>query len=362
VNARGTLVLTFVAGLVMIIAAVGTRRLLTLTVALIGLLGALVLPISAPDTWIEPAALSVAFAIAGLGVVVLTGWAGELFLAPLAITGLAAYATAWFAGDQGQPAVIAVTYALALALILGAIAGAICAVQRSGAVVAVIGIGVAAVLSDAVFRSHAIGGVRHLSPALAHPLRMGGYEVEADVMLYYALLLLLIIGVLTVLVLRESRLAAALRASRSGVQRAEVRGVDVTAGRFAAHMIAAALGGVAGCCIALDLGRVAPDQFSPLRSLVLVGSVLLFGRSRVIAGLLAGVVVGAVPEVMARYHPLARYNVADVDLAVGALLLVAAVAGELLRGARARGLLQRLPLRVPRRGRRDSTAAVTDAH
>src|SRR5258707_304671 len=125
----------------MIVAAVGTRRLLTLTVALCGLLGALVLPISAPDTWVEPAALSVAF-------------------------------------------------------------------------------------------------------------------------------------VLSVLLLRESRPAASLRASRSGAERAEVRGVDVTAGRFAAHLIAAVLGGVAGCGVALDIGRVAPEQFSPLRSLLLVGSVL----------------------------------------------------------------------------------------
>lgn len=361
-NTRSTLVLTFVAGLVMIVAAVGTRRLLTLTFALLGLLGTVLLPISAPQSWIEPGALSIAFGIAALGVVVLTGWAGELFLAPLAITGLAAYATAWFAGDQGQPAVIAVIYALALALILGAIAGAICAVQRSGAVVAIVGIGVAAVLSDAVFRSHAIGGVRHLSPALSRPLQTHGYEVDADVVLYYALLLVLVLAVLTVLVLRESRLVAMLQASRSGVERAEVRGVDVTSGRFAAYLIAALLGGVGGCCIALDIGRVTPEQFSPLRSLALVGSVLLFGRGRVAAGLLAGVIVGAIPELMTRYHPLARYDVADVDLAVGALLLVGAVAGEMLRRARGRGALERLPLRVPRRGRRDSTAAVTDAH
>jgi ABC-type branched-subunit amino acid transport system permease subunit len=141
VNARSTLVLTCVAGRVMIIAAAVAPRLLTLTVALIGLLGALLLPMSAPRSWIEPGALSIAFSIATLGVVVLPGWAGELLLAPLGITGLAAYATARFADDQGQPTVIAVTYALALALSLGALAGAICEVQRSDAVVPVIGIG-----------------------------------------------------------------------------------------------------------------------------------------------------------------------------------------------------------------------------
>src|SRR5258708_14623113 len=130
------MLITFAAGLVMIVAAVGTRRLLALTLALVGLLGALSLPLTPAGNWLEPSALSIAFAIAALGVVVLTGWAGELFLAPLATTGVAAYATAWFAGDQGQPLVIAVTYALALAVILGAVAGLGCAAQRSGAGVA----------------------------------------------------------------------------------------------------------------------------------------------------------------------------------------------------------------------------------
>jgi branched-chain amino acid transport system permease protein len=351
------LVLAFVAGLVMIIAAVGTRRMLTLTVTLCGLLAALLLPISAPDTWIGPGSLSIAFAIAALGVVVLTGWAGELFLAPLAITGLAAYACAWFAGDQGQPAVIAVTYALALALILGAIVGAICAVQRRGAVVAIVSLGVAAVLSDAVFRSHVIGGVRRLSPALTHPLRMGQYEVEANVVLYYGLLLVLVFCVLAVLVLRESRLAAMLRASRSDAGRAEVRGVDVTAGRFAAHLIAALLAGLAGCCFALDVGRVAPERFSPLASQLLVGTVLLVGRGRVVAGLVAGVVVGAVPEAISRYHRPSGVNPAAVDLVVGGLLLMVVVAAELLRSAHDRGLLRRLPVPRPRRARGDAAAA-----
>jgi hypothetical protein len=46
---------------------------------------------------------------------------------------------------------------------------------------------------------------------------------------------------------------------------------------------------------------------------------------------------------------------------VGGLLLVVVVSGELLRGARARGLLRRLRGRVPGRRRRDpaATAALT---
>jgi branched-chain amino acid transport system permease protein len=351
VNTRGTLVLTFAAGLVMIIAAVGTRRLLTLTLALAGLLAALSLPLTPAGGWLEPAALSIAFAIAALGVVVLSGWAGELFLAPLAITGVAAYATAWFAGDQGQPLVIAVTYALALAVILGAVAGLVCAVQRSGAVVAVVSLGIAAVLDAAVFRSHVIGGTRRLTPPLSQPLRMGGYEVDADVVLYYALLLVLVICVLLVLVLRDSRFALMLRATRSGAGPSGARGVDVTATRFAAYMIAAVLAGVAGCLLAADTGRVDPQRFSPLQSLLLVGLVLLLGRGRILAALAAGTVVGAVPELMSRYHPVAGYRAADLDLAVGALLLVAVVGGELLRGSRARAWPERLALRRPGRGR-----------
>jgi ABC-type branched-subunit amino acid transport system permease subunit len=294
---------------------------------------------------LEPAAVGIALAIAALGVVVVDGWGGQLFLAPLATTGLAAYATAWFAGDQGQPLVIAVTYALALALILGALVGAVCAVQRRGEVVAVVSLGVAAVLDAAVFRSHAIGGTRRLTPAVSQPLRMGGYQVEAGVVLYYGLLLLLVVCVLAVLVLRESRFATLLRAAAAGENPAEVRGIDVTATRFAAYLIAAVLGALAGCALALYSGRVGPESFSVARSLLLVGLVLLLGRGRVVAALAAGAAAGALPEVMARYRPLAGYRPAHLDLAVGALLLATVVGGELLGGPRARALLERQPLR-----------------
>jgi ABC-type branched-subunit amino acid transport system permease subunit len=335
VTTRSTLVLTFVAGLVMIVAAVGTRRLLTLTLALVALLVALSLPLTPVGNWLEPAALSIVFSIAALGVVVVDGWAGQLFLAPLALTGLGAYATAWFAGDQGQPLVIAITYAMALVVILGVVIGLACAVQRSGAAVAIVSLGLAGVLDAAVFHSHAIGGTRRLTPAVSHPLRMGSYQVDADVVLYYVLLLLLVICFLSVLVLRESRLRALLHASRTQTEAAVagVRGVDVTATRFVAYLIASVLAGVAGCALAIDTGRVTPQGFAPLDSLLLVGLVLVLGRGRVTSAIPAGVVAGAVPELMSRYHPIAGYRPADLDLAVGALLLVVLVGRELLKGS-----------------------------
>ncbi len=340
----------------MIVAAVGTRRLLLLTVALVGVLGSVALPLTPAGDWLEPSSLSIGYAIAALGVAVVTGWAGEVFLAPLAITGLAAYATAWFAGDQGQPMVIAVTYALALALIAGALLGALCATRRNNAIVAIVSYGAAAVLDAAVFRSHAIGGVRRLTPPVSAPVRMGGYEVDADVVLYYAILVVLGICLLALLVLQDSRLARMLRAARVRAGGAEVRGVDVAATRFAAHLIAALLFGIAGCCLAADTGRVAPGSFSPLQSLLLVGLVLI-GSGRVLAALAAGVVAGAVPDLMSRYHPIRGYVPEDLDLAVGGLLLLGVVGAELLRGSAARAWLERRVPRWRRRGSRDPGAS-----
>jgi ABC-type branched-subunit amino acid transport system permease subunit len=180
---------------------------------------------------------------------------------------------------------------------------------------------------------------------------MGGYEVNADVVLYYALLLVLVACVLSVLVLRDSRFHTMLRAARWRA-RAEIRGVDVTATRFVAHLVAATLAGVAGCSLALDTGRVTPERFSPLNSLLLVGLVLLLGRGRVVAALAAGAVAGALPELMARHRPLAGYRPEHLEFAVGTLLLVLVVGRELL-GSRAAGRLQRSPLRGGGRGRRD---------
>jgi ABC-type branched-subunit amino acid transport system permease subunit len=99
-------------------------------------------------------------------------------------------------------------------------------------------------------------------------------------------------------------------------------------------------------------GRVTPERFSPLNSLLLVGLVLLLGRGRVVAALAAGAVAGAVPELMSRLHPLAGYRPEHLELTVGTLLLVLVVGRELL-GSRAGGWFQRSPLRSAGRGRRD---------
>jgi ABC-type branched-subunit amino acid transport system permease subunit len=339
VSTWSTLVLTFVAGLVMLVAAVGTRRLVTLALALAALLGAVALPLTPAGSWLEPAALSIALAIAALGVVVVDGWAGQAFLAPVALAGLAAYATAWFAGDQGQPLVIAVTYAMALVILTGTFVGLVCAVQRSGATVAIVSLGVAAVLDAAVFRSHALGGTRRLTPPLSRPLVMGGYLVDASVILYYALLLLLVACLLTVLVLRDTHLHALLHAG-SHASGAEVRGVGVTGARLAAHVVAAALAGVAGCALAVDMGRVTPATFPPRQSLLLVGLVLLLGRSRPPAAIAAGILAGAGTEVISRYHPGGIARAEDLDLAAGGLLLAVLVGRELLRDSRVAGWLR----------------------
>jgi ABC-type branched-subunit amino acid transport system permease subunit len=352
VNARGVLALTFVAGLVMVVAAIGTRRVVTLALALAALLAALCLPLTPAGSWLEPAALGITLGIAGLGVVVLVGWAGQPFLAPVALTGLAAYATAWFAGDQGQPLPIAVAYAMTLALVLGGVAGLVCAAQRSAAAVAIVSLGLAGVLDAAVFRGHALGGTRRLTPPVPRPVQVGGYLVDAGVVLYYGLLLLLLACFLGVLVLRDSRLRALLHAAGSRAREAEVRGVGVTAARLCAHLVAAALSGAAGCALALDTGRVAPATFAPRQSLLLVGLVLLLGPSRPVAGLAAGAVAGALPAVMSRGHPLAGGHAELLDLLTGGLLLVVLVGRELLGAWRA-GAWPRAA-QAPGRGHREA--------
>src|SRR5207244_12121374 len=91
-------------------------------------LAAALLPsLTADLTWMRRTDLAAVMAVAALGVVVVTGWGGQPFLAPLAVSGACAATVAGVMEHLGQPPITgvccAMTLALACRLLLGAVSG-----------------------------------------------------------------------------------------------------------------------------------------------------------------------------------------------------------------------------------------------
>jgi branched-chain amino acid transport system permease protein len=307
------------AGLAAALGLLGARRLLSLVAAAAVVAVLLAPPLAAAGPLLRSVDLAVVLAIAGLGVVVLGGWGGQPFLAPLAVTGLGAYTTTWVVAGLGQPAFTGVCCALALTLGLGLVLGAACA-RRTQAAVAVVSLGLAGALDAAVFRSPWAGGVRP----------MPAYDPGAAPLRHYALLALLAVCLLGLVAMRRSGVRLALVAARSS-EAAAARGVDVAGARRTAWVTACLLAGVAGCALALVEGGAAPALLHPLDSLRLVGLVMVLGRTRIAAALVAGGVCGLAAAPPLTAGALSGGEPTWLDLAVGTSVVVGLIGREMWR-------------------------------
>jgi branched-chain amino acid transport system permease protein len=307
------------AGLAAALGLLGARRLLSLVAGAAVVAVLLAPPLAAAGPLLRSVDLAVVLAIAGLGVVVLGGWGGQPFLAPLAVTGLGAYTTTWVVAGLGQPAFTGVCCALALTLGLGLVLGAACA-RRTQAAVAVVSLGLAGALDAAVFRSPWAGGVRP----------MPAYDPGPAPLRHYALLALLAVCLLGVVAMRRSGVRLALVAARSS-EAAAARGVDVAGARRTAWVTACLLAGVAGCALALVEGGAAPALLHPLDSLRLVGLVMVLGRTRIAAALVAGGVCGLAAAPPLTAGALSGGEPTWLDLAVGTSVVVGLIGREMWR-------------------------------
>ena len=262
--------------LVTALGVLGARRLLQ-SAAAAAILGAALLPsFTADAAWMQRVDLAVVMSIAALGVVVVTGWGGQPFLAPLAVSGASASVVAALV-QIGQPPISGVCCAMAFALGIGLLLGAVCG-RRTRSAVAVLTFGVAGLVDATILRA---GGSRSLP----------GYDPGSPVLRHDLTLALLVAALLAVAAMRRGWLRLALVAGRSGAA-AAVRGVDVAAARLAAWAAAAALGGAAGCAFVLDRGAVTPAPLGTAASVRVTAVVMIAGASRSGAAILAGAVCG----------------------------------------------------------------------
>jgi ABC-type branched-subunit amino acid transport system permease subunit len=135
---------------------------------------------------------------------------------------------------------------------------------------------------------------------------------------------------LGVVAMRRSGVRLALVAARSS-EAAAARGVDVAGARRTAWVTACLLAGVAGCALALVEGGAAPALLHPLDSLRLVGLVMVLGRTRIAAALVAGGVCGLAAAPPLTAGALSGGEPTWLDLAVGTSVVVGLIGREIWR-------------------------------
>jgi branched-chain amino acid transport system permease protein len=270
-----------------------------------------------------------AYAIAILGLIILTGKNGQISLGHGAFIAIGGYAVAILATHAGVPYWIGIPAAGIISGLVG-IAIGIVALRLEGVYLALATFALAVSVPSLLKRfSGLTGGVGGISlTPIAAP---AGVPIDAERWFYYvAWAIAGVLFILTALLL-EGRLGRSLRALRDNEIAAISFGVNPHFYKTLAFAWSAAYAGIAGALIAIATAFVSPDSYGfNLSITVLVGAVL-GGLESLWGAVLGGLVVEFLPLWAQRINEAAPSVVYGVALVAVMLLMPGGLAGGILR-------------------------------
>ena len=270
---------------------VGTGRTPLIAVATaLGALSALVTFL--PDYWSDTFALTAILAIVGLSIVISTGYAGQISLLPLGLTGAAVLFSGWLS-QHGAPLPLTILGSAAVAAVAGLFAGLIAARLR-GIEPTLATLALAGIIETWLFTSDTIvNGAQGWTVA---DISLFGFSVDNTAYPRRFAALCWIAATLVALSLaaiRGSRVGRRLLAARSDERAAAASGVYVPEAKVAAYAFSGAIVGVAGALLAVQSGTVGGSRFgegfSYIDSLGLLATTVLSGVGFVAGGILTGI-------------------------------------------------------------------------
>ena len=305
------------------------RRSLTTALVVI-LVGA---PFALSPSQTSVVATTAIYAIVGMSLLVLTGWAGQVSLGQFGFAAVGAFVAA----VSGLP--------FLLAVLMGALAGAAVAVvvglpalRLQGLTLAVSTLAFAASVLAVLLNPDQLGSF--LPDRLTRPL-VFGIDLGDQRAFYFTILLFLAGTVAAVGGLRRSRTARVLIAARDNEAAAQSFGIGLLRARLSAFAVSGFFAAMAGALFAYQQGSVTADAFSVEKSLLLFTFTIIGGL-----GALAGPLVGFAALALLTLSTTSPALIAAITGLGGIALLLLAPGGLAQVGYDLRdGLLRRIAQR-----------------
>jgi branched-chain amino acid transport system permease protein len=258
------------------------------------LLGAAVLfPFLASDYLLYLANLVGIFAIAALGLNVLTGYTGQISLGHAGFVGVGAYATAIVATRLGLPFWLAIPAGGAAACLAGAVVG-LPSLRIKGLYLAIATLA-AQVIFEWVFTNWTgvTGGIRGLNVA---PASLLGFAFDTDRRTYFLVMAAAALHAYGAANLFRTRVGRAFIAVRDRDISAELMGIDLFRTKLTAFMVSSYYAGIAGGLLVYFTKVVTPESFPLSLSIQFLAMIIVGGLGSIKGTLFGAVFVTLVPE------------------------------------------------------------------
>ncbi|WP_256838739.1 branched-chain amino acid ABC transporter permease [Ornithinimicrobium faecis] len=253
-------------------------------------------------------------AIAGIGLNLLTGYAGQISLGHPFFMALGAYTGAVLGGVPGS-VVWGLELDLSVVLVASAVVPAVVgllvaplAVRVRGLYLAVLTLGLL-MLGEQLFKQWAaVTGGSGVGRAGASPVLFGTdltttYAVGPLIIRHETSMYLLCLGLLIVLAvaarnIARSRTGRSFAAVRDRDIAAEIMGVNLLRTKTLAFVLSSGYAGIAGCLYVMLIGRATPEQWNILFSIQLLAIVVIGGVATISGTLLGAAFVVLLPRVL----------------------------------------------------------------
>ncbi len=257
-------------------------------------------PLVLPKFFIGEAAATFIACIMALGLMVLTGFTGQVSLGHAAFVAIGAYAEIGLL-DAGLPFPLALPVAGAIAGLAGLLIG-LPAIRVSGLYLAMVTLAFALVVEQAVGRWKSVTG--GYDGAQVPDARLFGANIGGLVPFYYVCLAVLVLALLALINLTRGYVGRAFVGIRDSEAAAHALGIWVSGYKVLAFGISAAITGLGGALLAHQVQYVTPDVFSLNLSMQLVLMVVVGGLGSLRGAVLGAVLIGLLPTAISRLKAL----------------------------------------------------------
>ncbi|MEN9769082.1 MAG: hypothetical protein RLZZ180_712 [Pseudomonadota bacterium] len=239
-------------------------------------------------------------AIASLGLMVLSGYTGQVSLGHAAFLAVGAYAHAWLL-SQGAPWLLSIALATAISALVGLLLG-LPAIRVSGLYLAMVTLAFAILIEHVLGRWKSVTGGFNGLP-VGDPVILGA-NLSGLKSFYFLALISLVLTVAVLINLMRGKTGRAFVGVRDSEAAAASLGIWVAGYKVLAFVISAAVCGFAGALLAHHVRHITPEGFNLLLSLELVLMVTIGGLGSLRGAILGAFLIGMVPALISQIKPL----------------------------------------------------------
>jgi len=233
--------------------------------------------------------------VASIGLMMLTGFTGQVSLGHAAFVAIGAYGHAWLMA-QGLPFWAALPLAGLIAAAAGLLVG-VPAIRVHGLYLAMVTLAFAIVVEQVSGHWRSVTG-GFMGMVVETP-RLFGWSLGAPRAFYYVCLVVLVVVLVAMANLIRSGIGRSFVGVRDSEAAAYALGIDVARVKVGAFALSAGVTGLAGALMSHQLGYLTPDAFTLLLSLDLVLMVVIGGLGSLRGAILGAILISMLPRAVA---------------------------------------------------------------